>query len=160
MLFERCLESVTMKATQIVSVTMDTGETIKAKVFVDATYEGDLFAAANVSYYVGREPKSAYGESLAGQWQKISWKNTYQFCRLPISPFVKVGKPKSGLLPEIASDAPGKPGQGDHKVQALISVRNSQTRPRESHFQNHKAMIRVATHYWPCLLYTSDAADE
>jgi hypothetical protein len=117
-LFERCLESVTMKATQIVSVTMDTGETIKAKVFVDATYEGDLFAAANVSYYVGREPKSAYGESLAGQWQKISWKNTYQFCRLPISPFVKVGKPKSGLLPEIASDAPGKPGQGDHKVQA------------------------------------------
>jgi hypothetical protein len=92
-LLERCLESVTMKAAQIVSVTMETGKTLKAKVFVDATYEGDLFAAANVSHYVGREPASAYGESLAGQWQKISWKNTYQFCRLPISPYVERGDP-------------------------------------------------------------------
>jgi hypothetical protein len=117
-LFERCLESVTMKAARIESVTMETGETVKAKVFVDATYEGDLFAAANVSYYVGREPSGAYGESLAGQWQKISWKNTYQFCRLPISPYVEPGNPELGLLPEIASKSPGKPGQGDHKIQA------------------------------------------
>jgi hypothetical protein len=117
-LFERCLESVTMKAAQIVSVTMETGETVKAKVFVDATYEGDLFAAANVSYYVGREPASAYGELLAGQWQKISWENTYQFCRLPISPYVERGNPESGMLPEIASEPPGKLGQGDYKIQA------------------------------------------
>ena len=53
-LFERCLESVTMQSNQIVSATMETGETVRAKVFVDATYEGDLFAAANVSYHVGR----------------------------------------------------------------------------------------------------------
>jgi hypothetical protein len=117
-LFERCLESVTMKAAQIVSVTMETRETVKAKVFIDATYEGDLFAAANVSYYVGRDPVSAHGELLAGQWQKISWKNTYQFCRLPISPYVERGNPESGMLPEIASEPPGKPGQGDYKVQA------------------------------------------
>jgi hypothetical protein len=117
-LFERCLESVTTQAAQIVSVTMETGETVKAKVFVDATYEGDLFAAANVSYYVGREPSSSHGETLAGQWQKISWKNTYQFCRLPISPYVEQGNPESGMLPEIALEPPGKPGQGDYKVQA------------------------------------------
>ncbi len=117
-LFERCLESVTKNDRQIVSATMETGETVKAAVYIDATYEGDLFAAANVSYYVGREPRSAYGESLAGQWQKISWKNTYQFCRLPLSPYMEPGKPESGLLPEIASEPFGKPGEGDYKVQS------------------------------------------
>jgi hypothetical protein len=117
-LFERCLESVTMQSNQIVSATMETGETVRAKVFVDATYEGDLFAAANVSYHVGREPAGAHGETLAGQWQEISWKNTYQFCRLPISPYVEPDDPESGLLPEIASEPYGKPGQGDYRVQS------------------------------------------
>ena len=117
-LFERCLESVTMEDGRLMSATLETGETVEAAVFVDATYEGDLFAAAKVSYYVGREPASAYGESLAGQWQKLSWKDTYQFCRLPLSPYVEPGKPESGLLPEIASQPPGQPGEGDYKVQA------------------------------------------
>jgi hypothetical protein len=91
---------------------------VKAKMFVDATYEGDLLAAANVSYQVGREPSSTYNESLGGQWQQVSWKDTYQFCRLPISPFVDPDDPQSGLLPEIAKEPAGKPGEGDFKVQA------------------------------------------
>ncbi len=36
------------------------------RVFVDATYEGDLMAAARVPYRVGREGRSEYGETLAG----------------------------------------------------------------------------------------------
>ena len=86
--------------------------------FVDATYEGDLYAAAGVSYQVGREPRSAFNESLAGQWQAESWKGVYQFCDQPISPFVKPGDPDSGLLREIAIKPAGEPGQGDCKVQA------------------------------------------
>jgi uncharacterized Fe-S cluster-containing radical SAM superfamily enzyme len=82
----RCLESVGMKDNRIASTTFETGETVKAAMFIDATYEGDLLAAANVSHRVGREPRSAFGESLAGQWQTVSWKDVYQFCRLPISP--------------------------------------------------------------------------
>ena len=117
-LFQRCLKSVKIKDGRLVSATMETGETVKAAVFIDATYEGDLLAAANVSYRVGREPAGAYGESLAGQWQNISWQNTYQFCRLPLSPYVKPGDPKSGLLPEISSEPPGNRGAGDFKVQA------------------------------------------
>ncbi len=39
--------------------------TIRAKIFIDATYEGDLLAAAGVPYRVGREGRDAYGESLA-----------------------------------------------------------------------------------------------
>jgi len=67
---------------------------------------------------VGREPAAAYGETSAGQWQKVSREDVYQFCGLPISPCVEPGKPESGLLPEISSEAPGDPGQDDFKVQA------------------------------------------
>lgn len=116
--FERCLESVVIEDGRLVSTTMETGETFKAAMFVDATYEGDLLAAARVSYHVGREPAATYGESLGGKWQQISWRNVYQFCRLPLSPFVEAGDSKSGLLPEILSEPPGKPGEGDFKVQA------------------------------------------
>lgn len=116
--FERCLESVVLQDGRLVSATMETGETFKAAMFIDTTYEGDLLAAARVSYHVGREPAATYGESLGGQWQEVSWKNVYQFCRLPLSPYLKAGDPTSGLLPEIQSEPPGKPGEGDFKVQA------------------------------------------
>src|SRR5690606_12231948 len=39
---------------------------IRAKVFMDCSYEGDLMAAAGVSYHVGREDNSLYGETLNG----------------------------------------------------------------------------------------------
>ena len=117
-LLARPLESASVEAAVIQSITMMTGETVAAKMFIDSTYEGDLLAAAGVSYRVGREPRGAYGESLAGQWQSVSWKGVYQFCGLPISPFVDPQDPASGLLPEIAAEPAGKPGQGDNKVQA------------------------------------------
>jgi len=117
-LFGRYLESASMTSNRIASITLESGETIKAAVFIDSTYEGDLLAAANVSYRVGREPLSAFDESLAGQWQKVSWKDVYQFCRLPISPYRIADDPSSGLLPEISPDKPGAPGEGDYRVQA------------------------------------------
>jgi len=117
-LLSRALSSVEMKQNRLVSITMETGETVQATIFVDSTYEGDLLAAANVSYRVGREPAAAYEESLGGQWQTVSWKNVYQFCRLPLSPYVIANDPNSGLLPEIAVETPGKAGEGDFKVQA------------------------------------------
>jgi hypothetical protein len=117
-LLARALNSVEMRQNRLVSATMETGETVRAAMFVDSTYEGDLLAAADVSYRVGREPAAAYEESLGGQWQTVSWKNVYQFCRMPLSPYVIPDDPASGLLPEIASKAPGKAGEGDFKVQA------------------------------------------
>lgn len=116
--FESRLESVKMKDSQLLSLTMENGKTFKAAMFVDATYEGDLLAAARVSYHVGREPAATYGETLGGQWQEISYIDVYQFCRLPVSPFVKADDPKSGLLPEISSEPLGKKGEGDFRVQA------------------------------------------
>jgi hypothetical protein len=117
-LFGQPLESVAMRDNRIDSANMMTGVTVKAAMFIDATYEGDLLAAAKVSYRVGREPRSAFGESLAGQWQEESWKNVYQFCRLPISPYLVADNPSSGLLPEISPHKSGAPGEGDYRVQA------------------------------------------
>ncbi len=116
--FERYLESVVMEDGRLVSATMETGETVEAAMFVDATYEGDLLAAAKVSYHIGREPVGTYGETLAGQSQNVSWSNVYQFCRLTVSPFVEPGNPDSGLLPKISSEPTGDKGEGDHRVQA------------------------------------------
>jgi len=112
------LESVEMKDRRIASAIFETGLTVKAAMFIDATYEGDLLAAANVSHTVGREPRGTYNESLGGQWQEVSWKDVYQFCRLPISPYVVPDDPSSGLLPEISPHKAGAPGEGDHRVQA------------------------------------------
>ncbi|MCP4311987.1 MAG: FAD-dependent oxidoreductase [Bacteroidetes bacterium] len=117
-LFERPFVSVDIRDHRVLSVSLETGETIKAAVFIDATYEGDLFAASNVSYRVGREPEDSYSETLAGQWQEVSWRGVYQFCGLPISPFVVPDQAESGLLPEISPEQPGGFGDGDYKVQA------------------------------------------
>ena len=64
---------------------------IRAQVFIDCSYEGDLMARAGVTYAYGREAKSTYGESLAGAQPPMS---VYA-----IDPYVKPGDPASGLLP-------------------------------------------------------------
>src|SRR6266851_9009284 len=51
---------------RVSEIAMENGVTFQAKVFADATYEGDLMARAGVSYTWGREGAAEYGESLAG----------------------------------------------------------------------------------------------
>ena len=51
---------------RIESITTLSGKTYRGKMFIDATYVGDLMAAAGVSYTVGREPESQYSENMAG----------------------------------------------------------------------------------------------
>ena len=100
---------------RIVAIRMESGLTVGGKMFIDATYEGDLLAKAGVSYHVGREANKTYGETLNG----VQVKNAvhHQFIR-PVDPYVKPGDPESGLLPGIDGDGPGKDGEGDHRVQA------------------------------------------
>ena len=50
--------------TRIESIRIENGNTVRAKMFIDATYKGDLMAAAGVSYHVGREGNAAYGETI------------------------------------------------------------------------------------------------
>jgi arylsulfatase A-like enzyme len=87
-----------------------------AKVFIDATYEGDLMAAAGVGYHVGREANSVYGEEWNGN--QVGILHHSHFFAVPIDPFRTPGDPASGLLPLVSADPPGTRGEGDARVQA------------------------------------------
>ena len=101
--------------TRIVSIAMESGQTYAGKMFIDATYEGDLMAKAGVSYHVGREANKTYDETLNGVQVKNATK--HQFIK-KIDPYVKPGEPASGLLPRVEAGPPGDEGDGDKRVQA------------------------------------------
>ena len=107
---------VAKQGTRITAVTTLSGKTYRGRMFIDATYEGDLMAAAGVSYHVGREAKSVYGEEYNGVQKDLRHHGHY-FVE-PVSPYVVAGDPESGLLPRVSAEPPGKNGQGDHRVQA------------------------------------------
>lgn len=100
---------------RIVSIRMESGKTFRGKMFIDSTYEGDLMAKAGVSYTVGREANSQYGETLSGV--QVANATKHQFVKA-VDPYVKPGDPKSGLLPRVQAGPPGKDGDGDKRVQA------------------------------------------
>ena len=101
---------------RIVSIKTLSGNVYRGKVFIDATYEGDLMAAAGVGYAVGREANSVYGETISGvqfreaKFHQLKWH---------VSAYVEEGKPESGLLPGVEPRNPDeKDGDGDKRVQA------------------------------------------
>jgi hypothetical protein len=83
---------------------------ITAKIFIDASYEGDLLAAAQVKYAVGREAAAALGEKLAGVGPTTNW--------TPIDPYQVPGDPKSGLIPFVDADHGLPKGAADDYTQA------------------------------------------
>ncbi len=113
-LYEHRLKAVRKNGPHLIALAFENGNVIEAKVFIDATYEGDLFARAGASYHVGRESNDTYGETVNGFFIAKS----HQF-RFDIDPYRTPGDPKSGLLPGISADAPAKPGTGDKKIQAF-----------------------------------------
>jgi len=86
------------------------------KVFIDATYEGDLMAAAGVRFHVGREANAVYGEEWNGN--QVGILHHSHFFKVPVDPFKTPGDPQSGLIPLISADPPGTRGEGDKRVQA------------------------------------------
>jgi FAD dependent oxidoreductase len=112
--FQQRLASLQKEGGRITEIAMENGKVYRAKMFIDATYEGDLMAKAGVSYNVGREGNAKYNETLNGIRAVTP---EHQFT-VPIDPYVKAGDPGSGLLPFIASGDGGMPGEGDASVQA------------------------------------------
>lgn len=106
---------VTLDGKQITAMSTESGRTFRGKIFMDATYEGDLLAEAGVSYTVGREANSVYKETLNGVETRHA--RHHQF--VPgVDPYVVPGDASSGLLPGIDPDGPGEEGGGDQRVQA------------------------------------------
>lgn len=102
--------------TRINEIIMESGLAIKGKMFIDATYEGDLMAIAGVSFAVGREANKIYHETLNG----VQTANAiYHQFKNPVDAYIISGEPESGLLPGILDDGgPGVEGEGDHRIQA------------------------------------------
>jgi hypothetical protein len=86
---------------------------IKAKVFIDCSYEGDLMAKAAVSYTTGREADNVYNETVDG----VQLKDKHQFPD-GIDPYLIAGHPESGLLWGISPDPLSPDGTGDKKIQS------------------------------------------
>ena len=121
------LKSVKMDGARIVEFTTESGHTYRGKVFIDASYEGDLMAKAGVSYHVGREANSEFNETLNGFREKTP---QHQFT-VDVDPYITPGDPKSGLLPFIQEGTGEKPGDGDKCVQAY-NFRLCMTRTKEN----------------------------
>jgi hypothetical protein len=104
---------------RIVSIRTLSGRTYTGRMFIDASYEGDLLAAAGVDFHVGREAQATYGESWAGvQTGVLHHRHHFGVLKAPISPYRVPGDRASGVLPRISTEPPGAYGSADHRVQA------------------------------------------
>ena len=90
-------------------------EDLAGGMFIDATYEGDLMAAAGVTYRVGREANTLHGETLNGIQSARAV--AHQFTH-DVDPWLVPGDPSSGLLPLVDPHPAGVDGEGDARVQA------------------------------------------
>jgi len=110
------LHAVEMEATsagrRIRSISTLSGLAVRADIFIDCSYEGDLLAKAGVSHTVGRESSSLYRESYNGMKIKD---NRFE---CPVDPWRVAGDPASGLLPGIEGGGDYLEGLGDHRIQA------------------------------------------
>jgi hypothetical protein len=86
-----------------------TAGTFSAATYVDASYEGDLLAAAGVPYAVGRESRSLHGERFAGRREVVPGRHS-----MPewVSPFLDDGT----LLPQVSDRPLAEVGEGDGGV--------------------------------------------
>ncbi|WP_106816397.1 FAD-dependent oxidoreductase [Microbacterium timonense] len=112
------LSAVEVRDGRIARLTLADGSTAEAAVFVDASYEGDLLAAAGVSYAVGRESRALYGEQFAGRREVVPGRHS-----LPpwISPFRDddTGLNAGPLLPQIKPEPMAEVGEGDGGIMSF-----------------------------------------
>jgi len=107
---------IVKKNKKITSIRTLSGRIFRGKIFIDATYEGDLMASAGVSYHVGREACSVYNEEWNGVQTGVLHHGHY--FKTNIDPYRIPGDKSSGLLPGISPDYPGNKCEGDTRIQA------------------------------------------
>lgn len=146
---------IVTKDGKIVSFTTLSGKTFEGKMFIDATYEGDLMASANVSYTVGREACSEYNEQWNGVQAGVYHHGHY--FKSDISPYVIPDDPNSGLLPYISSEPIQPNCTGDDKIQAYCfrlcmsnhpDNRVSFEKPENYDPKNYELLARVFESGW------------
>lgn len=161
---------VTMDGRRITAITTLSAKTFSGKMFIDATYVGDLMAAARVTYTVGRESESQYGEDLAGVRRGDTTPRVHytqgdkdHFVR-NVDPYVIPGDPNSGLLPHVERIEGLVNGQGDRKIQAYTyrlcltrdpNLRIPMPKPSDYRAMEYELLLRnfeAGDHRFPALV--------
>lgn len=104
---------VTKDGTRIMALHFENGAEARAKLFIDATYEGDLLAFAGVGFTVGREGNAKYGETNNG----VRTDTTHKQHDRPIDPYRTPGDPKSGVIFGVQDEPLGEHGAADESIQ-------------------------------------------
>lgn len=110
-LFEHQLASLEKDGNRIINLKTENNAEFRGKSFVDASYEGDVMARAGVSYMVGREARTEFGEPLNGRREMAQFDD--EQIQVPVPAYDDSGQ----LLPLMTHGDPGIPGQADHKIQ-------------------------------------------
>jgi len=146
---------IVMDGNRIQSIKTLSGKTFRGKMFIDATYEGDLMALAGVSYHVGREANSVYGEKWNGI--QVGVLHHGHWFKSDISPYVIPGDKSSGLLFGVSAEDPGVYGEGDKRVQAYCfrlcltdheANRVPFKKPKNYNPKNYELLARVYASGW------------
>lgn len=101
---------------RIRSIKTLSGSKYEGEIFIDATYEGDLMAAAGVNYHVGRESSVTYDEEWNGV--QVGVLHHKHWFATDIDPHVVPGDPASGLVFGVSGEPPGQKGDSDPRIQA------------------------------------------
>jgi len=129
------LAEVVKDGARITELVTEDGRRVRAGMFIDTTYEGDLMAQTGVSYTLQREGNAKYGELYNGIYYSAkyqprtghgepqengrvrggqgAWDRDF-----PLDPYVVKGDPSSGLLPLVNEGEPGIPGEPAPGIQA------------------------------------------
>jgi hypothetical protein len=106
-------DGVRKDGARLTTLRCENGSEVSAKVFLDATYEGDLLAAAGVSTVVGREGNAKYGETKNG----IRTDTTHGQLDRRVDPYKTPGDPQSGLIFGVQDTPLGRHGDDDDSIQ-------------------------------------------
>ena len=143
--------AVTKEDRRITEVRFESGLVVRARQFIDASYEGDLLALAGATHAVGRESNAEFGELLNG----VQLRETHQFETF-VDPYVVEGDSRSGLLPGINPEPLAPQGTGDRLIQAynfrlcLTQARDRRPFPRPDDFdsRDYELLARYLRKGW------------
>ena len=116
--FDSPLKRIRKRNGRITEIVTQNGIAVRARMYIDASYEGDLMALAGVSFACGREANAQYNETCNGVQGPATNPRAGRF-EVPVDPYTKPGRPESGLLPYLLQTGQlAAAGSADNLIQS------------------------------------------